>query len=462
MPYDPSRYIQDFSWIANAGAQIAKIPGAVKLNDDLKARRVSNGDILKSVENQVKTTPNGLYTKLGTSKQEMLATIPEPSRREDPRAYVKRLTEWYGPQVRKMSAVGATSEEMKQFASTAPGGDVGADLIKGRRGEEKQQEITGAAGRAASSVTTPMLGPQGSEVSEPSPQLAGRMGPADAIPEQNPPTDFIPAPKTEQEYNQRYALEAEELSPDITQQDTEANPTYAAQTAGRQSVGEQQRGVKEGRLTESDKQRQQRFDDKMNYDRWKTMLGDTQKRTAAIEELEGEMSGLEADMVVLDADLTKLKKPAQTMNAMGEMEEVPVDRDQVQQMILSKQRLQNRIDNFKTLQQHRQVPTGGAGKTGPSPGPATPRPAPTTAPAPAPAPAAAPAAGPAGLPVGIKPVNSTPEIEGKVLEARKAHGPGSQDPWPEEKFMRFWQSLSGAHPANPQREARVGAAGRTS
>ncbi|MEA3226119.1 MAG: hypothetical protein U9Q07_09225 [Planctomycetota bacterium] len=188
MPYDPARYIPDYSWIARAGQDIGglvetlgKIPEAVEMDKALQEHRVTNEDMYRDMRSYAKNIPTEVLDRMGTSRQDLGATMPKAFRKEVPVAYAKRLSEWVSPIVRSMVQAGLSADEIKQFGFSMPSqvGIGAAPGVEKAAAEARTREVEQFGQKQIAPGVTPDVSvPIGAE-----PQPAQPGGPVPARPE---------------------------------------------------------------------------------------------------------------------------------------------------------------------------------------------------------------------------------------------------------------------------------------
>ena len=163
--YNPRDYVRDYSWIAQAGSQIAAGVGeAAKSLKLFREHKVKTGDLYNGVQKHVYKMPDKAVHDIGTTKAELAKLVPKPEKNEDPRSYTKRISEWYKPITSRLEAIGISKQDL--ISMIPMGADIGT-LGKEAAQESRTQQLSQASQKA--------LGPQFEEQA-PSQQLQGALG----------------------------------------------------------------------------------------------------------------------------------------------------------------------------------------------------------------------------------------------------------------------------------------------
>lgn len=197
---------KDFSWIqagAQAIGQLAKIPEALRLNQEVKENRLSNQQLQQALTTSLDglTDEEVMKSGVGMNKATLLQ-VAQPGKNESAQEYAGRVTKIFGLL-----------------------GPMTADKIKQKALAEKNQQISTAAQGA-------MFGGEGAKpLAQTMDDIAASGSFEAAIKKQ------LPAPTTEN-YESRVAAT---LGPDVTSKDLEQNPSYqiGLDTAGRLDTMEQ-------------------------------------------------------------------------------------------------------------------------------------------------------------------------------------------------------------------------------
>lgn len=194
--YNPRDYVRDYSWIAQAGSQIAA--GVDKASEIFREHKVKTKDLYDGVQKHIYNMPDKVLHDLGTTKAEMVKLAPKPQKREDPRTFAQRLSEWYKPITSRMEAFGISKQDLISMIPFGIGIDMGP-LGKEAAAEKKASAVATGAQEVAQGLSAPQAVPETGmappQTQQPSPpELAGLGG---GPPAQQPqPRSSSPIPQT--------------------------------------------------------------------------------------------------------------------------------------------------------------------------------------------------------------------------------------------------------------------------
>lgn len=277
--------VPDYSFIARAGQQVAQyIPGIAEAVATLRENRVSNSEMFQGMVAYVDALPDAAVQAMGTTKDQLKATLPVASSKVPTAEYVRKISAWTIPLAQNLYDKGGMSlDQINGVVRALPGAlqrDKNVEAFAaGISSDIAQKGITGAAQRAAlpneqaaigaANRTLATQGETPFDFTIGDPEIAAAR--KAMIVKREAKTPGV-TPQTREEFQGAFGRELAAMpGRPATQEQVEANPVVKAMTAGYIPYKEPkpQKEEEEDKLTA--------------YQRWQMARGNREDEDAAIQ-----------------------------------------------------------------------------------------------------------------------------------------------------------------------------------